>query len=136
MTKKEIIEACKVRLLCLGFDTTNILHFNTFINYAINKVENHIKNYCNISKIPDGLYELLVDGVCGELLKTLKDSNLLNAENFDLDTAVKSITEGDVSVTYAVNEGSATDEQKLTALINSLADIDKNCLTRYRRLNW
>lgn len=136
MISDEIMGACRTRLLCLGFDIESIKGFNTFMDFALRKVENYIKNYCNISKVPDGLYELWVDGACGELLKTLKNANLLQSENYDLSAAVKSITEGDVTVSYAINEGSTTDEQRLTALIEDLIKLDDGCLIKYRKLVW
>ena len=127
----DYLNACKVRLVCLGFSADSINE--DFLNFSINKVVNHIKNYCNISKIPQGLDEIVVDSACGEFLALMKNSKLLTNDNFDLNRAIKQIDEGDVSVTYA--DGSS-DEDKLNSLITQLSTIDDSCLIRYRKLVW
>ena len=62
--------------------------------------------------------------------------NLGQLDGFDLEAAVKQITEGDTSVTFAVGEGSQTPEQRLDRLIAGLLEGRKDELYRYRRFVW
>lgn len=130
----DYLNACKVKLICLGFFPNTINDFDTFLQFSIDKVKNHIKNFCNINKIPDELFEVVVDSVCGEFLALMKNSKLLTNDNFDLDKAIKQISEGDISVTYS--DSSTSDEDKLNNLITQLSTIDNSCLIRFRKLVW
>ena len=68
------------------------------VGFTIQKVENHINNSCNTASMPDGLYEVAVERVCGEYLFAKKQSGQL--EGFDLDAAVKQVATGDTSVSF------------------------------------
>ena len=107
------------------------------IAFSIQKVENHIKNSCNISAIPDGLKEVAVDRICGEFLFSKKQTGKLNAENgFDIEMAVKQVQAGDTNVTFAVGEGSETLETKLNKLISYLLNCGEGDFVCYRQLQW
>lgn len=122
------------RLESLGFKWDGT--YGWCLEFAIEKVKNHIMNTCNIKKIPNSLQHIAVDMACGEFLKVMKDSKQLTSDNYDFNAVVKSISEGDVSVTYAIGEGCTTDEQKLDALINNLINQDLNCIIRHRKMVW
>lgn len=96
--------------------------------FCKNKVENYIKNYCNLAAVPDGLLEIFVERVCGEFLLTKRRSGNLNSENFE-DSGVKSITEGDVSVTFS-------DENYTDKLIEKLLNSGGGELLCYRKIRW
>ena len=104
------------------------------IGFSIQKVENHIKNSCNISSIPDGLVFEAVDMVCGEFLFALKQTGELN-EQFDLETAIKQVQAGDTNVTFAI-ESSQTPEQRLQNLLNYLMTKGEGDFVCYRRIKW
>lgn len=106
------------------------------LTFCIDKVFNKVKNSCNITDIPEGLTEVIVDKICGEFLFSKKQTNQLTMDNIDLDMAVKSIQEGDTNVTFAINEGSSTDEAKLNSLINYLLNLSEGDLVCYRKLKW
>lgn len=106
------------------------------LSFCIDKSINKIKNACNITIIPNELKEVLVDRICGEFLFNMKQSNQLEMDKIDLDMAVKSIQEGDTNVTFAINEGSSTDEAKLNSLINYLLNCGEGDLICYRKLKW
>ena len=58
-----MLERIKERLQSLGYtvkDSDDIA-----INFAMQKVENTIKNYCNVSAIPDGLIHVAINMVVG-----------------------------------------------------------------------
>lgn len=129
-----MLERIKERLQSLGYtvkDSDDIA-----INFAMQKVENTIKNDCNISAIPDGLMNIAIDMVVGEFLmskKTFAPNDLLN---FNLDSAVKQIQEGDTNISFAVGEGSKTDEQRLDSFIDYLLNYGRDEFITYRRFRW
>lgn len=129
-----MLERVKERLQSLGYtvkDSDDIA-----INFAMQKVENTIKNDCNVSAIPDGLMNIAIDMVVGEFLmskKTFAPNDLLN---FNLDSAIKQIQEGDTNISFAVGEGSKTDEQRLDGFINYLLNYGRDEFITYRRFRW
>lgn len=129
-----MLERIKERLRSMGYavkDSDDIA-----INFAMQKVENTIKNDCNISAIPDGLMNVAIDMVVGEFLmskKTFAPNDLLN---FNLDAAIKQIQEGDTNISFAVGEGSKTDEQRLDGFIDYLLNYGRDEFITYRRFRW
>ncbi len=129
-----MLERIKERLRSIGYavkDSDDIA-----INFAMQKVENTIKNDCNISAIPDGLMNIAIDMVVGEFLmskKTFAPNDLLN---FNLDSAIKQIQEGDTNISFAVGEGSKTDEQRLDSFIDYLLNYGRDEFITYRRFRW
>lgn len=129
-----MLERIKERLQSLGYtvkDSDDIA-----INFAMQKVENTIKNDCNVSAIPDGLMNIAIDMVVGEFLmskKTFAPNDLLN---FNLDAAIKQIQEGDTNISFAVGEGSKTDEQRLDGFIDYLLNYGRDEFITYRRFRW
>lgn len=133
-TEKEFVTMVVQRLLNFGLTLEDSDAW--LVVYCWNKAFNHIKNACNISIVPKELYELLVDRICGEFLFNKHKSNQLTLDNFDFDAAVKQLQEGDTNITFAISEGSETDEQKLTSLINYLLSYGEGDLICYRKLKW
>ena len=129
-----MLERIKERLQSIGYavkDSDDIT-----INFAMQKVENTIKNDCNISAIPDGLMNIAIDMVVGEFLmskKTFAPDDLLN---FNLDSAIKQIQEGDTNISFAIGEGSKTDEQRLDSFIDYLLNYGRDEFITYRRFRW
>lgn len=129
-----MLERIKERLQSLGYtvkDSDDIA-----INFAMQKVENTIKNDCNVSAIPDGLIHVAINMVVGEFLmskKTFAPNDLLN---FNLDAAIKQIQEGDTNISFAVGEGSKTDEQRLDSFIDYLLNYGRDEFITYRRFRW
>lgn len=102
----------------------------TALAFAAGKVEEKIRNFCNIAEVPGELIYTAVDMVCGEYLYQMQQLGKL--ENFDVDAAVKSIDEGDVKITFMDN-ASASD--KLVTFIGHLLDHEADLLA-FRRLRW
>lgn len=127
-----MLEDVKMRLESFGYTVTDADSW--ILNFIVQKVENHIKNECNISSIPDGLYDIAVDMVVGEFLLSKKSTGQLTG--FDLSAAIKQIEEGDTSITYAIGSGDSTPEQRLDALISYLMNNGKNEFVSYRRVKW
>lgn len=104
------------------------------ISFTIQKVENAIKAECNVDVIPEGLYQVAIDMICGEFLFTLKNTGKL--EGFDLEVALKSVQAGDTNVTFAVGQGSMTPEQRLDSLFSYLIKSGKGKFACYRKFKW
>ena len=103
-------EAVLKRLVSFGYDLKEDDDWS--ICFATQKVENHIKNSCNTTSIPDGLFNEAVDMICGNFLFTKKSTGGLTMNDLDLSAAIKQISEGDTSITFA---DGASDEEKFNA---------------------
>jgi len=106
---------------------------NYIIAFSAQKVENTIKNECNVTVIPDGLINIAIDMICGEVLFTKKQTGQL--EGFSLETSLKSVQAGDTTVSFAV-EGSMTPEQRLNNLISYLLSNGRGEFVCYRKIKW
>lgn len=116
------------RLQSLGYTVLDTDQW--LINFTIEKVTWTIKNECNVSSIPDGLHNIAVDMVCGEFLSAKKGSGQLT--EYDVEEVIKSIKEGDTTITYAIGDGAVT----LDRLINYLINCGKSQFVTYRRFVW
>ena len=132
---EEFIEEILKRLISFGYTPNENDYW--IITFCMQKVENHIKNSCNISEIPNELKEVEIDRICGEFLFSKKQTGQLNAENsFDLEMAIKQVQAGDTNVTFAVGEGSETLETKLNTLISYLLNYGESDFICYRQIKW
>ncbi len=129
-----MIEKAKERLQSFGYEWKN--EDEAVLAFSVQKVENTIKNDCNVSKIPNGLINIAIDMAVGEFLLVKKTFSPDDIAGLDLSTAVKQIQEGDTNVTFAAGEGSLTAEQRLENLINYLLTYGKGEFVHYRRLIW
>ena len=127
-----MLEDVKERLASFGYQVTEVDSW--MLTFLIKKVENHIKNTCNVSSIPEGLGNVAIDMGVGEFL--LNKKSIGGLTGFDLEAAVKQIQEGDTSITYAIGEGDLTPERRLDALIAYLMNNGKNELISYRCIKW
>ena len=101
------------------------------LEFATEKVINHIKNKTNCSEIPEGLMNIAIDMVCAEFLKVKKGFGQLTT--FDFELIAESIKLGDATVQFA--DGS-TPEQKFDAAINYLLSNHEDDFIRYRKMVW
>ena len=104
--------------------------------FSIQKVTNTIKNDCNVSSIPDGLANIVIDMAIGEFLTAKKTFSPDDIAGLDLDFAVKQIQEGDTNTVFATGEASLTPEQRLNAFLNYLLTHGQDEFSCYRRLRW
>lgn len=127
----KLIEVVLKRLVSFGYTPTKDDDFS--IAFGIQKVQSHIQNVTNQEIVPEGLFEVATDMVCGEFLNVKYLSGKLEMDNLDFEGIVKSVTEGDTSVTFEV---SGQDEDKFRKLIAWLMD-GKGCdLLCYRKMRW
>lgn len=119
-------------LLSLGYPLK--LSDDWFLGNAIERAAVSIKTDCNAGAVPVGLRPVAVELTAGHFLFALKSSGQLTGYNFD--AAVKQIAEGDTSVTYALDAGSLTPEQRFDALLAYLIGRGKAEIAAYRQLRW
>ena len=120
------------RLNHLGYTATEADYDH--IDFELEKTIDYVMNYCNITTIPEILNLRIVNRVCSDFLYYKKNCGSLNG--FDYDAVIKSIKEGDTTITYAVGQGEDTPENRFDSLVKSLErGFDKWC-TPHRRLRW
>ena len=104
------------------------------IDFELTKILNYVKNYCNITTIPEILDYRIIDRVCADFLYYKKNSGSL--EGFNYDAVIKSIKEGDTTLTYAVGQGEDTPENRFDTFVRQLERGFDKWITPHRRLRW
>lgn len=127
----DIYSRVEWRLQSLGYTPKS--NDRAVIEYTITKISNHVKNTCNIAIIPKKLETFVVDLACADILREKRNTHQLADE--ELDKIIKSIQEGDTSVTYEIGQEDLTPVQKFDNLLKSL-DKHKNELITFRRIAW
>jgi len=126
-----MVEAVVERLVSFGYNPTD--NDAWAIAYTTKGTVNHVLNEINHTKVPEGLFEVVVDMVCGEVLNAKFLTGQLDLESLDLDGMIQSVKEGDTTVNFSA-EGSG--EVKLKTLLSWLIQ-GKGCdLLCYRRMRW
>ncbi len=129
-----MLEKVKERLESFGYvlkDGDEVI-----LTFSIQKVENTIKNDCNLSSVPDGLTNIAVNMAVGEFLTAKKTFSPDDIAGLDLNFAVKQLQEGDTNTVFATGEGTLTPEQRLTAFLNHLLTYGRDEFSCYRRVRW
>ena len=120
------------RLKQLGYQATEDDYAQ--IDFELNSTINYVLNYCNITTIPDIIDPRIIDRVCSDFLYYKKNSGSLTG--FDYDEVIKSVKEGDTTVTYAVGQGEDTPENRFDAFVRTLKNGFDKWITPHRRLRW
>lgn len=129
-----MLDMVKERLQSFGYEIQD--GDEIILNFSIQKVENTIKNDCNVSSVPDGLVNIAVDMAIGEFLTAKKTFSPDSIAGLDLDMAVKQIQTGDTNTVFATGEGSLTAEQRLNAFLNYLLTYGRDEFSCYRKIRW
>ena len=129
-----VYEAVVARLAMLGYTVTDA--DKTGLEYLIYKCEAELLANINHRELPPPLFYTLVDMVAGQFLFDKKAAGGLG-EGFDFDAPAKSITEGDISVTFAgANDGASNAESRFDAMLAQLMHPAESTLAAFRRLKW
>lgn len=130
-----MFQKVKKRLLEFGYCAKS--NDEAAVDYSVKKVQNIIKNDCNVSEVPEGLINIAVDMAVGDFFFTKKTFAPDEIDCIDLNSpAVKQIQLGDTNTVFATGEGSLTDEQRLDRLINYLLTNGSEQFSCYRKLRW
>ena len=127
-----VYEAVVSRLAMLGYTVTDA--DETGLKYTIRKCEAELLANINHRKLPPPLFYTLVDMVAGHFLFDKKAAGGLDGlEGFDFSAPAKSITEGDVAITFA---GASSAEARFDALLAGLMRPPESTLAAFRRMRW
>ena len=126
VVKEDVIE----RLKQLGYVASG--EDNDQIEFELNTVLNYVMNYCNTTTIPTIVDPRIIDRVCSSFLYNKKNSGSLKGFNYD--AVIKSIKEGDTTITYSVGQGEDTPENRFDAFVKSLERGFDKWITPHRRL--
>ena len=126
-----MVESVVGRLVSFGYNPTE--EDAWMIAFTVRGTVNHVLNEINHKTVPEGLFEVVVDMICGEVLTAKFRSGQLDMTNMDLDGMIQSVTEGDTTVSFSA-EGS--DESKLNSLLTWLIQGKGSDLLCYRRMRW
>lgn len=88
-------------------------------------------NECNTDELPTELEYQIIDNIVGEFLYQKKSMGLLDIESLDLTDTVKSISEGDTSITFA--DGTSQAEQFNILVSYLMRNID---YSDFRKIRW
>ena len=113
------IEELRERLFDLGFDTDE--NEGEALERALRRAEQCVMNECCVEKVPFELRFAALDLAAGEYL-----SGKLTC---DEERGIKSVTEGDFSVTFK-------DKTEDEAVIDSLFASGREALCAFRRIKW
>ena len=102
------------------------------LTFLIGKVEDHIKNYCYIEEIPEALEKFEIEAIATEFLSNKALYGGLDETNIVVG-GVSSVTEGDVTVSYATSGGETISIGSAYQAAKSALD---NELITFRRLRW
>ena len=127
----DTVESVIQRLVSFGYDPSEDDAW--LIAYSIKGSVNHVLNEINHKTVPDGLFEIVVDMICGEVLNAKFLSGQLDISGLDLDGMIQSVKEGDTQVNFSA-EGS--DEAKLKGLLSWLIQGKGSDLICYRKMRW
>ena len=119
------------RLVSFGYTPTE--EDAWMIAYTTKGTVYRVLNEINHVVVPNGLFEVVVDMICGEVLNAKFLSGQLDLNSLDLDGMIQSVTEGDTTVSFSA-EGS--DEAKLKGLLSWLIQGKGSDLLCYRRMRW
>ena len=130
-----MLEAVKERIQSFGYELQT--GDDAILAFCIGKVENTIKNDCNVLEIPAGLFHIAVDMAVGEFLSAKKTFAPDSLSGLDLSgVAVKQLQEGDTTTTFATGEGTQTEEQRLDAFIHYLLSYGLDQFSCFRKIRW
>lgn len=113
------------RLSMLGLSVV----VDSAVDFTMGKAREDILNFCNIDELPEGIKYTYVERCVAEYLYSMISTNQISNEQFH--NALTSITEGDVSYSYATPDGFAVD---INSWIKDYRELQKPSLLRFRRL--
>ena len=125
------INEVKERLAQLGYEKQE--GDEIALLFCINRVEEYIKNTCNITEIPEGLHYKAIDMVCGEFLDTKLSLGQLEGYSVADNRLIKTVSEGDTTVTY--QDGATDSYGAVSSYISGLKAADAELYT-YRKMRW
>ena len=107
---------------------------SVLLGFMTQKVEQEIKNACNVSSVPAGLNTCAMGLIVAEFLMAKKNMGGLEGFTLNFDAVVKQLQEGDTNIVWATDAG-LTPEQRFDTFISYLL-AGRGQFVSYRRLKW
>jgi len=132
----ELREAVTLRLSMLGYALTE--GDAPALDYLEEKCRQDLLTSIHHKELPEGLFYTLADMVAGVFLQERLAAGTLEIEGMDFSGGgAKSITEGDISVTFAgASDGVDSPESRFLARLAAMTHPAEDVLGAYRRLAW
>lgn len=127
----ELYEAAAARLAMLGYRV--VQEDRPCLDYLAARCERELLADLNRKELPEGLFHTLADLAAGTFLQERLAAGGLEIPGLDLSAGVRSLTEGDISVTFAGEQGP---EARFAALLDRMVHPPEALLGAYRRLRW
>lgn len=124
---------CVRRLRALGITDADPLS----LDYLADDVRNEIRIYCHREDIPEALEKLIPDNVCGRYIQNRLTDGTLSISGEDINApAQKSVSVGDVSVTFAAGDGQQTAQQRIQAIAAQMSIRGRELWKCFRKVKW
>lgn len=123
------LETIKERLANFGYVATAA--DDGMLTYVSNTVQRSVLLTLNIIEIEEKIENIVIDKICGEFLMTKKSTG--QSVTIDVGMALKSIAEGDTTVTY---DTAMSTEAQFDRLLKWLISGRDSVLLRCRRMRW
>lgn len=127
-----MLDKIKARLTMLGYQLKE--HDDMVINYYRAIAEEELKSETNQNVLPTTLTPTLIEMAAGRFLRHKKALNELG-EGFNFPAMVKTIAEGDTSITYAISS-SMTPEEQFDKVIERMVTPSPFVIVKHRRMTW
>ena len=136
-TNETTISADCIRDVCgdlraLGMKATD--RDEWLLGFCIRRVDEQIRNACNLDAVPEGLRMCAAGLILAEFLTEKRSMGDLDETALAIEPLLKQLAEGDTNIVYATDKMTSQD-QLFDKLLSLLRDR-KQQFVRYRRLTW
>lgn len=104
------------------------------LTFTTQRVNEEILNSCNVSRVPNGLYQCATGLIVAEFLMTKKNMGQVDGLTLNFEPVLKSLQEGDTNIVWATDVGQSP-EQRFDTFIGYLL-AGRTQFVSYRRLKW
>lgn len=104
------------------------------LGFATQKIEQEIRNSCNVCQVPIGLFKVAAGLIVSEFLQMKRGCGALTPDALTFEPALKQLQEGDTNMVFDTEHG-LNAEQKLDLFISHM-EQGRNQFITFRRLKW
>ena len=104
------------------------------VGFCVQKVEQEIKNACNVQSVPLGLYKCATGLVVADFLNLKRANGNLDVDSLNFEPVVKQLQEGDTQINYATDTV-MSGEQRFDLFLSACYK-GREQFIGYRRLIW
>lgn len=119
-------------LTALGYTLQDV--DSVILTFTTQRVNEEILNSCNVSRVPDGLYQCATGLIVAEFLMTKKNMGQLDGLALNFEPVLKQLQEGDTNIVWATDAGQSPEQRFDTFIAFLLAGRAQ--FVSYRRLKW